>query len=173
MEHACARVSSAVGGGRSTTLSSFLSAQWTFLAFPLERAELLFAELRSFCREYKAKTGYVNAYFVSYVMEADDRATFSYAADGPVVTIDPIAANSCERFLPFCEALAAHLDRTVGGLKCAFNQSIGVPPRTMGRAVRGNPGAAEFLAVREACDPHGCFLNDFFEEVLAGVGEAK
>ena len=105
-------------------------------------------------------------------MEQDASATFSYAADGPVVTIDPIAANTCERFLPFCEALAQHLERTVGGLKCAFNQSIGVAPRAMGRAVRANRGAQEFLETRKRCDPHGRFLNPFFEEVLAGVENA-
>ena len=98
-------------------------------------------------------------------------ATFSYASDGPVVTIDPIAANSCKRFLPFCEALVEHLEATVGGLKCAFNQSIGVPPRAMGRAVRANPGARDFLKRREQCDPEGRFLNAFWEEVLEGVGE--
>ena len=104
-------------------------------------------------------------------MERDTHATFSYASDGPVVTIDPIAANSCKRFLPFCEALVEHLEATVGGLKCAFNQSIGVPPRAMGRAVRANPGARDFLKRREQCDPEGRFLNAFWEEVLEGVGE--
>ena len=75
-------------------------------------------------------------------MEADDRSTFSYAADGPVVTIDPVAANACSRFAPFCEALVAHLERRVGGLRGAFNQSLGVAPRALGRAVRANRGAA-------------------------------
>ena len=104
-------------------------------------------------------------------MERDAHATFSYASDGPVITIDPIAANSCARFLPFCEALVRHLEGTVGGLKCAFNQSIGVPPRAMGRAVRANPGARDFLKRREQCDPEGRFLNGFWEEVLKGGGE--
>ena len=104
-------------------------------------------------------------------MEADASSTFSYAADGPVVTIDPVAANSCVRFLPFCEALAEHLERTVGGLRGAFNQSIGVPPRALGRAVRANRGAQAFLARRAQCDPRGMFLNPFLEEVLAGVAE--
>ena len=98
--------------------------------------------------------------------------TFSYAATGPVVTIDPIAANSCERFLPFCEALVEHLQRTVGGLKCAFNQSIGVDPRDMGRAVKAQPGAKDFLAKRRLMDPSGRFLNPFLQEVLDGVAEA-
>lgn len=102
-------------------------------------------------------------------MEADDLATFSYAATGPVVTIDPVAANSCDRFLPFCEALVAHLQEHVGGLAGAFNQSIGVSPKDLGRAVRDHPGAQDFLALRRELDPSGRFLNPFFEEVLAGV----
>ena len=88
-----------------------------------------------------------------------------------MVTIDPIAANTSERFLPFCEALVAHLETTVGGLACAFNQSIGVKPRAMGSAVRENPGAKDFLVKRALMDPHGRFLNPFLQEVLAGVGE--
>ena len=102
-------------------------------------------------------------------MEADDCATFSYAADGPVVTVDPIAANACERFAPFCEALVEHLERTVGGLKGAFNQSLGVPPLALGSAVCGNRGAQDFLARRELFDPHSKFSNPFFDELLAGV----
>ena len=43
--------------------------QWTFLAFPLARAPALFKELRAFCLDYRERTGYANAYFVSYVME--------------------------------------------------------------------------------------------------------
>ena len=122
--------------------------------------------------EEGARADLALADFVSYVMEADASATFSYAADGPVVTIDPIAANSCDRFLPFCEALVVHLQRTVGGLKGAFNQSIGLPPREMGRAVGGHKGAADFLAKRRLFDGHGRFLNPFMEEVLMGVEEA-
>ena len=106
---------------------------------------------------------------MTHVMERDAFATFSYAAAGPVVTIDPIAANACGRFLPFCEALAAHLDATVGGLKGAFNQSIGVAPRALGAAVRANAGAGDFLQLRKEYDPEGRFLNAFFEEILAGV----
>ena len=168
-EHASAPPHAHIGWHDHKSLTKF---QWTFLAFPLSRAEAVFRELRSFCLAYKAQTGYCNAYFVSYVMEMDASATFSYAARGPVVTIDPIAANTCDRFLPFCEALVAHLEATVGGLACAFNQSIGVKPRAMGSAVRGNPGAKDFLAKRALMDPHGRFLNPFLEEVLAGVGEA-
>ena len=106
-------------------------------------------------------------------MEADASSTFSYAADGPVVTIDPIAANSCTRFLPFCEALVEHMQRHVGGLAGAFNQSIGVPPVDLGRAVRAHPGAQDFLRRRKAMDPHGRFLNGFFEELLRGVAEGE
>ena len=106
-------------------------------------------------------------------MEADDRATFSYAADGPVVTIDPVAANACSRFAPFCEALVAHLERRVGGLRGAFNQSLGVAPRALGRAVRANRGAAAFAARRHAMDPQRRFLNKFLDEVLAGVAGAE
>lgn len=148
---------------------SWTKFQWTFLAFPLDRAGRLFDELRAFCDAYERSTGYANAYFVSYVMERDAFATFSYAAAGPVVTVDPIAANACGRFLPFCEALAAHLDATVGGLKGAFNQSVGVAPRALGAAVRANAGAGDFLQLRKEYDPEGRFLNAFFEEILAGV----
>jgi len=137
----------------------------------LRRAEIVFAELRKFCIDYRTSTGYCNAYFVSYVMERDDSATFSYAADGPVVTIDPIAANTCDRFLPFCEALVKHMQATVGGLRAAFNQSIGVAPRDMGRAVGSNRGASDFLIKRSHFDPTDRFSNPFFDEVLGGVAE--
>ena len=146
-------------------------AHRTFLAFPLHRAALVFTELRKFCIDYRQATGYCNAYFVSYVMERDDSGTFSYAADGPVVTIDPIAANACSRFLPFCEALVLHLQKTVGGLCAAFNQSIGVAPRDMGCAVSCNRGAADFLVKRAHFDPAGRFGNPFLDEVLAGVAD--
>ena len=115
--------------------ASLTKFQWTFLAFPLSRADRVFAELSTFCIEYKKRTGYVNAYFVSYVMEKDAHATFSYASDGPVVTIDPIAANSCKRFLPFCEALVEHLEATVGGLSAP---SIELACRLGRWAVRAN-----------------------------------
>ena len=91
-----------------------------------------------------------------------------YAADGPVVTIDPVAANACSRFAPFCEALVAHLERRVGGLRGAFNQSLGVAPRALGRAVRANRGAAAFAARRHAMDPQRRFLNKFLDEATTG-----
>ena len=169
-EHASAPPHAHVGWHDHASLTKF---QWTFLAFPLGKAEAVFSEVSKFCREYRRRTGYCNAYFVSYVMERDASATFSYAANGPVVTIDPIAANTCTRFLPFCEALVAHLERTVGGLCCAFNQSIGVAPRAMGQAVRDHAGAQDFLAKRELCDPSGRFMNEFFEEVMAGVAQPE
>ena len=62
-------------------------------------------------------------------MEQDTKSTFHYAANGPVVTIDPIASQHCTRFKGFCDALVVHLQSTVGGLCGAFNQSIGVAPR--------------------------------------------
>ena len=165
-KHPSAPPGAHIGWHDHTSTTKF---QWTFLALPLEKAERVFAELRKFCAAYEARTGYSNAYFVSYVMDQDALATFSYAATGPVVTIDPIAANSCDRFLPFCRALATHLESTVGGLKGAFNQSIGVPPRTLGVAVSGHAGANDFVVLRRKLDPDDRFLNPYFTELLQGV----
>ena len=106
-------------------------------------------------------------------MEQDTRATFSYAAKGPVVTIDPIASQYCKRFQPFCDALVEHLHDKVGGLAGAFNQSIGVRPRDLGRAVAANDGAAHFLKVRKKMDPQGRFMNPYFDEILKGVNGGK
>ena len=67
----------------------------------------------------------------------------------------------------------AHLDATVGGMCGAFNQSIGFAPRDMGRAVRANKGAADFVKLRAQLDPSGRFLNPYLHQILAGVEEAQ
>ena len=50
-------------------------------------------------------------------MEQDTKSTFHYAANGPVVTIDPIASQHCERFKPFCDALVAALAKQASSPK--------------------------------------------------------
>ena len=55
----------------------------------------------------------------------------------------------------------------------AFNQSIGFVPRDMGRAVRANPGASDFVRLRAQLDPSGRFLNPYLRQILDGVEEAR
>jgi FAD/FMN-containing dehydrogenase len=142
--------------------SSFTFSMWTF---PEERYAETLHEYFSFVDEHFGRTGFrPNLLDAGYRIEQDRSSLFSYAWEGPVLTIDPVTMGG-PGWTGFLEAFNVFSSERGG--KPLFNQTWGLTAGQVGSAF-GNR-IAEFEAHRQQFDPSGRLLNGYFRELL-GVG---
>jgi len=144
-----------VGGASRYTFSLW--------AFPEETYPAVLDASFQFCRQYYQQNGYrIDMLFVGYWVAKDQSSLLSYSFDGGVMTIDPVSTGNpgWDQFLvaynQFCSDQA--------GIPL-FNQTNGIT-RAQAQKAWGER-LKTFADARNAYDPDGRLLNDYFRDLLA------
>ena len=142
-------------------------ANFTFsiFAFPKQTYAQTLLAYRDFCWDYYGATQYrPDLLTVGYYVRRCDYSSFSYSADGDVLTIDPVATGGPEwdKFVETFNEFAA-----IQGGKPLFNQSPSLTNYQVYRAYGDR--VAEFVKLREKMDPDNRLLNDYFDEIFKPV----
>jgi FAD/FMN-containing dehydrogenase len=142
--------------------SSFTFSMWTF---PEERYAATLREYFSFVDEHFSRTGFrPNLLDAGYRIEQDRSSLFSYAWNGPVLTIDPVTMGG-PGWTGFLEAFNEFASAREG--TPLFNQTWGLTADQV-RTAFGDR-IATFKEYRRRFDPSDRLLNGYFRELL-GVG---
>ncbi len=131
-------------------------------AFPAAQYAATLREYFDFCERYYEQHGYrTNMPNVGYYILEDRTSWFSYAHDGPVITIDPVSTGN----RGWVEFLAAYNEFAAArGGKPLFNQTPGLTREQVLAAFGERVDA--FEARRRTFDPDGRLLNEYFAALL-------
>ncbi len=131
-------------------------------AFPAATYPAVLRACFQFCQQYYQQNGYrVNMLFVGYSVAKDQSSLLSYSYDGDMMTIDPVSTGNpgWDQFL----AAYNQFSSGQGGVPL-FNQTNGITPAMAQKALGGR--LKTFAAARQAYDPEGRLLNDYFRNIL-------
>jgi hypothetical protein len=143
-----------------SNVSRYTFSLW---AFPEDRYPAVLTEYFQFCQTYYQQKGYrSNMLNVGYRIAQDAGSLLSYAADGGVMTIDPVSTGNPG----WPEFLLAYNDfcSTRGGIPL-FNQTPGLT-RDQVRLAFGDK-LTTLNAKRKELDPTDRMLNDYYRELLS------
>jgi FAD/FMN-containing dehydrogenase len=141
--------------------------EFTFWAFPSSKWSTVVPAYLDFCERFLARTGFRPALPTEvYFIRKDDHAWLSFCRDEDIFTLDMVnwtdyyPAEWLEMNREFNDFAATHGGRPL------FNQTKHLSRAVVDRAMRGNPFWSEFAGLRKGQDPHGRFLNAFFQDLL-------
>lgn len=141
---------------------------FSFWAFPEETYPAALTAFFQFAQKYLETTGYrINMLCVGYRVAKDQSSLLSYSYNGNMITIDPVSTANpgWTEFLgaynQFCS------DR--GGVPL-MNQTFGLTHAMVQKALGSR--LQTFADARQAFDPSGRLLNDYFREMLAAADGA-
>jgi FAD/FMN-containing dehydrogenase len=141
---------------------------FSFWAFPEETYPAVLAEFFGFAQKYLDTTGYrINMLCVGYRVAKDQSSLLSYSYNGNMITIDPVSTANpgWTGFLGVYNQFCS--DR--GGVPL-MNQTFGLT-RAMVQNALGDRLQA-FAQARQAFDPAGRLLNDYFRNMLTSAESA-
>lgn len=135
-------------------------------AFPEEEYPAVLQRYVQFCRKYYDDTGYRNnMLYVGYRILKDQQSLLSYSYDGNVMTIDPVSTGN-----PGWQTFLSAYNQF-----CSDHGGIPLPNQTP-QLTRPQVEKAlgdrwkKFGEVRNAFDPNGRLLNQYFRDLL-GIAE--
>ena len=137
---------------------------FTFVAYSLEKyGARMVSEYFDFCNRYYEETGWrLNLPTTSYISIQDNNAIFSYARQGAVISLDPVATGY-PGWREFLRAYNKFAER-FGGVGM-FGQTPELTPQ-QAAAAWGAHTLAEFEAKRREYDPYDRLLNEYFRNLL-------
>lgn len=135
---------------------------FSIFAFPARNYPQVLLAFRDFCWNYYNATSYrPDLLSVGYFVRRCDYSLFSYAADGDVLTIDPVATGG-GGWPAFASAFNEF--SVARGGKPLFNQTPALTREQVRRCFGSR--VDEFNATRLRLDPEGRLLNAYFREML-------
>lgn len=140
------------------------SSRFTFSiwAFQEQQYPDTLLEYLRFAEDHHDRTGYrPNLLDVGYRVEQDDSSLFSYAHDGPVLTIDPVSTGG-PAWKDFLEAFNEFCSDRDG--KPLFNQTWGLKPHHVRKAFGDE--VDRFEEYRRRYDPNERLLNSYFRDLF-------
>jgi FAD/FMN-containing dehydrogenase len=140
-------------------------SRYTFSLFAFDELAYpqILSEFFKFVRDYYDQKRYrSNLLYVGYRILQDQKALLSYSWDGNVMTIDPVSTGNpgWKDFLIAYNQFCAERDG-----KPLLNQTFGLTSGVVKKAF-GDRWEA-FASAREAFDPGGRLLNDYFRGLLS------
>ena len=142
---------------------------FSFWAFPEDRYATALPEYVQFCKDYYKHQGYrSNMLSVGYYIAQDRNALLSYSYDSNVMTVDPVSTAN-----PGWKTFLAAYNNfsSAQGAMPLFNQTFGLT-RAHAEGAFGER-LRRFEQARSAYDPQGRMLNDYFGDILGGVGGGR